>query len=226
MILFAAAPATFAQTVMDEFLAVVASFAQEIGAAIAVTLIILLLYRAAVHALRSMESNGRLSKPLVFITRRGVRWIAAIGLVVAIMHCFGVLEYAWAAITTVLAMIAIGFVAVWSVLSNTLCSVMLILTRPFQVGDTIEVSGPGLRGKVVNFTMLFTTLRADEGDLIRVPNNLFFQQPIRCAVSADAVPLDDQLLRERNIDEVSQAQLERERAERERQHERAQPVGA
>ena len=36
-------------------------------------------------------------------------------------------------------MVAIGFIAVWSILSNVLCSLMLIMHRSFRIGDDIEV---------------------------------------------------------------------------------------
>ena len=40
---------------------------------------------------------------------------------------------------TVLGLVAIGFVAVWSVLSNFLCTFVLIAFKPFLVGDEIEL---------------------------------------------------------------------------------------
>lgn len=67
---------------------------------------------------------------------------------------FGVMENAWATLTAFLAMVAIGFVAVWSVLSNSFCSVVLMMSRPFDVGDTVEVSGQALRGKVIDFNLI------------------------------------------------------------------------
>jgi small-conductance mechanosensitive channel len=42
-----------------------------------------------------------------------------------------------ASLLTVAAMIAIGFIAIWSVLSNFLCSFLIILFTPFRIGDEI-----------------------------------------------------------------------------------------
>jgi len=99
-----------------------------------------------------------------------------------------------------LALVAIGFVAVWSILSNALCALMLMLTRPFDVGDTIEIVPDGIKGKVVNFSLLFTTLRETEARVIQVPNNTFFQKAIRCEEGDREVGLDEQLLRESDAD--------------------------
>ena len=36
-----------------------------------------------------------------------------------------------------------------------------------------------LKGKAIDFNLMFTTLRADDGGMIQVPNNLFFQKVVR-----------------------------------------------
>lgn len=93
-----------------------------------------------------------------------------------------------------IALIGVGFIAVWSVLSNALCSVILLIYQPFSVGNIVELTTAEVSGKVVNFNMLFTTLRTDNGDLIEVPNNLFFQQPILRRLGTAETTLDKQLL--------------------------------
>jgi small-conductance mechanosensitive channel len=98
----------------------------------------------------------------------------------------------WASLTAVLALVAVGFVAVWSVLSNAFCSVMLMVSRPFNVGDTIEIPGEGWGGKVIDFNLIFTTLRDEQGVMLQVPNNLFFQKPIRRVIGVNTIPLDQQ----------------------------------
>ena len=60
---------------------------------------------------------------------------------------------------TVLGLVAIGFVAVWSVLSNFLCTFMLVAFKPFSVGDEIELPADGVKGRVTDLTLIFTTLQ-------------------------------------------------------------------
>jgi small-conductance mechanosensitive channel len=86
----------------------------------------------------------------------------------------------WTMIGGVAALIAVGFVAVWSVLSNLSCTVLILFFRPFEVGDEIEFTDPaGLTGKVVNLNFAYTTLRGDDGRLVQIPNNLFFQRIVK-----------------------------------------------
>lgn len=119
-----------------------------------------------------------LAEEIVGYIRRILRWSALFAAVLLLLQSFGLLQDAWAMLTAMVAMVAIGFVAVWSVLSNTLCSLILLTARPFRVGDQIELPSDNLKGKVVNFSMLFTTLRAEDGAQIQISNNLFFQRVI------------------------------------------------
>jgi len=112
-----------------------------------------------------------------------------------VLQCYGLLVNAWTTLTAVLGLVAIGFVAVWSVLSNMLCSMMLLVSRPFEVGDTIEVPVDSLRGKVIDFNLLFTKLQDEDGSVIQIPNNTFFQKPIRRRSGTGGVQLDEQLMR-------------------------------
>lgn len=99
----------------------------------------------------------------------------------------------WAILATVVGMVAIGFVAVWSVLSNTLCTLIILVSRPFEIGDEVEFAGDPVRGKVIDLNFIYTTLRAPDGSLLQVPNNLFLQKVIRRHPSAVGVTLTEQL---------------------------------
>ncbi len=128
--------------------------------------------------------------------RRIVKWVITIGAGVFILAAFGMnVSGMWGILSTVFAMVAIGFVAVWSVLSNTLCALFIILVRPFSVGDEVEFAGDPVKGRVVDLNFLYTTLSAGDGTLLQVPNNLFFQKVLRrrpAAHSARALNLRSQ----------------------------------
>ena len=93
----------------------------------------------------------------------------------------------WTALTGFTAVAAIAFFAAWSVLSNLFCSLLILATRPFRLHDYLEVlengEKPGLRGRVIDINLLYTTLaeeRPDQGDtVLQVPNSQFFQRVTR-----------------------------------------------
>ncbi len=123
--------------------------------------------------------------------------MSALITVAAIVLMLGVFGFnlggLWAMLATVLGMIAIGFVAVWSVLSNMLCTVILLIFRPFAIGDEVEFAAEPVRGQVVNLNFVFTTLRTEDGALLQIPNNLFFQKVIKRRPGSGTISLAQQL---------------------------------
>ncbi len=93
----------------------------------------------------------------------------------------------------VVALIGVAFVAFWSVLSSMTCTFLLIFFRPFGMGDHVEVKGDGVEGEVCDLNLLFTTLRAEDGRLVQIPNNFFFQKIIVRRKGTTGKSLEEQL---------------------------------
>jgi small-conductance mechanosensitive channel len=177
---------------------IVVPLLRNIGGAVLLVVFVYLGYRLLRRTIAALERRELLSSQMALLVRRALDWGALILAVVVVLQWFGLLKDFWTFLSTVLALVAIGFVAVWSVLSNVLCSVVLMLARPFQVGDTIGLPAQDLEGEVVDFTLLFTTLRDSEGGLIQIPNNTFLQTPLRRKRGRQAVSLEEQLGRTEN----------------------------
>ena len=103
-----------------------------------------------------------------------------------------------AVLGTILGLVAIGFFAVWSVLSNFLCALVLVLFKPFAVGDEVELTDDnGVKGRVVDLSLLFTTLEVGPDETLLVPNNFFFRRIFRRRSGTVTVGLDYQLRQDR-----------------------------
>jgi small-conductance mechanosensitive channel len=76
-------------------------------------------------------------------------------------------------------MVAIGFVAVWSILSNVLATLVILIWRPFNVGEKVEILPEGIEGQVIDINFVYTILKSDDGKKTAIPNNLFAQKFIR-----------------------------------------------
>ena len=93
----------------------------------------------------------------------------------------------WTALTGFTAVAAVAFFALWSVLSNMFCALLIFTMGPFRLGDTVEViesaDKPGVKGKVISINLFYTTLQdlSEEavGAVLQVPNSLFFQKSVR-----------------------------------------------
>ncbi|MFH1933292.1 MAG: mechanosensitive ion channel domain-containing protein [Pseudomonadota bacterium] len=69
---------------------------------------------------------------------------------------------------------ALGF-ALKDTISNLLSGVLILLYRPFKIGNTIKVSG--YEGDVVSIDLRYTELNS-EGNKILIPNSKLFTDPI------------------------------------------------
>jgi small-conductance mechanosensitive channel len=112
------------------------------------------------------------------VLRLYLRWIFVLVLTLLVLQEIGVLQNVWSAFLAILAVIAVGFVAVWSVLSNALCTLLILVYKPFSIGDDIALPSDNLSGKVEDMNLMFTTLVDEKDGLVQIPNNQFFQKAI------------------------------------------------
>ena len=168
---------------------------RSVGIAAVVVALTAVAYFVLSRGMTVMERWHRLPPTLAVAGRRVLRWIAVAVAVLMVLQALHVIENAWTAVTAAFALLAIAFAAVWSILNHALCAIILMVTRPFDIGDTVELPDVELKGKAIDFNLMFTTLRADDGGMIQVPNNLFFQKPLKRMAGAAPVALDEQLSR-------------------------------
>jgi small-conductance mechanosensitive channel len=125
----------------------------------------------------------------LWLPLRGLlRWLIMGSALMLVLERLGVsAEVLWTALTGFVAVAAVAFFAIWSVLSNMFCAVLIFSLGPFRLGDTVEVvesaDKPGVKGRVVAINLFYTTLQdvteGAAGALIQVPNSLFFQKAVR-----------------------------------------------
>jgi small-conductance mechanosensitive channel len=162
---------------------------------IALKMLIVIVVGVCAHFLlqRSLDvlvHKRSLSEPLAVPLRGVVRGSVVLVVILVCLQLIGVrVTSLWAGLLTFAAMVAGGFVALSSVLSNLLCTALLLIFAPFRIGDEIEIieatgGQQGLRGRVVNLNILYTTIERQArdragGGVVYVPNTLFFQKTIR-----------------------------------------------
>ena len=71
--------------------------------------------------------------------------------------------------------IAISF-AMKDIIQNLVSGILIQLDRPFEAGDTIKVQA--FEGKVVKMRVRTTTLQAENGEMVHIPNSIFATKPI------------------------------------------------
>jgi small-conductance mechanosensitive channel len=103
-----------------------------------------------------------------------------IGLVVTQVIIWGVqVSGLYVFVTSFFAMVAIGFFAVWSVLSNITSSVLIFFLFPYQIGDQIQVVGDDIKGTITDITLFHLIVESADGEVVTIPNNVVIQKSIR-----------------------------------------------
>jgi small-conductance mechanosensitive channel len=137
---------------------------------------------------------ARLPRLALTPVRLAIRYAILAGTLLLILSRWGfAIDGIVAVIGTMLGLVAIGFVAMWSVLSNFLCTLVLVVLKPFYVGDEIEMPTANVRGKVVDLSLVFTTLESAPGETVLVPNNMFFQLIFKRRLGTQTTDLESQL---------------------------------
>ena len=130
----------------------------------------------------------RLPMELLMPLRGVLSWLIMGSALLMVLERLGVsATVLWTALTGFAAVAAVAFFAAWSVLSNLFCALLIFTAGPFRVGDQLEVvesaDKPGVKGRVVDINLLYTTLEDvsedSRGALLQIPNSLFFQKVVR-----------------------------------------------
>ncbi|RMT36160.1 hypothetical protein ALP51_04995 [Pseudomonas savastanoi] len=133
---------------------------------------------------------------LLVPVRGGLRWLIMGSAFVLVLGRLGVsATVLWTALSGFVAVAAVAFFAMWSVLSNLLCAILIFTIGPFRIGDMVELvdtlDKPGVKGRVVAINLMFTTLIETPeagGALVQVPNSQFFQKSVRRWRGSDLFP--------------------------------------
>ncbi len=148
----------------------------DVGAILVVGGILLLLLMRATGYMAEWANISELAfRPIKFVIRWAGLLIIA-GFVVNKIFEIDLLNL----IVGGFALVAIGVVAVWSMLSHMTATFLLILFRPFKIHDWINFPGEEVGGHVIDLNLFYTLLENDEaGEHFIIPNNLFFQKTFR-----------------------------------------------
>jgi small-conductance mechanosensitive channel len=121
---------------------------------------------------------------------RGVHAFLWIVVAFVILSVWGVgLSGLWTFLVGIATAVGVGFLAVWTMVSNITASLFIAIWRPFHIGQTVELFPEGVKGRVVDRNLMYTALRGEDASVLQIPNNLFFQKMFRVSpLPAGAYP--------------------------------------
>jgi small-conductance mechanosensitive channel len=146
----------------------------RIGLAIVILVLAVVISAWLGRAVALASRRRRLAPSLQGVLQRLTRWtVVVLGVVLA-------LEQVVPNVTSLLAGLGIaGFTigfALQDVAKNLIAGVLLLIQRPFEIGDTIEVAG--FTGTALDIQLRTTDLRAVDGRYVTIPNGDVLTSPI------------------------------------------------
>ena len=150
--------------------------ARDVGTFLAYIIGSIVVARIVRMILRRVMSGDHVTSQLLrdFIISSSGRVIVAVGFLLAL----SALEVNLAPLLAVIG--AAGFVVAFALqgtLSNFASGLLIMVFKPFDVGDEVEVGG-GIKGKVTHVTIFSTYIRTDEGLVKIVPNDNIWKSVI------------------------------------------------
>jgi small conductance mechanosensitive channel len=137
-----------------------------------------LVYAAVV---RLCEKSPRIDRTVALFLASGARYTALVFTFIAVLTTFGIATTSFVAVLGALG-IAIGL-ALQGTLSNLAAGIMLVVFRPFHVGDRIETANVG--GSVCEINLFFTEIDGDDNARIIIPNGKLWGEIVRVPTRND-----------------------------------------
>lgn len=145
----------------------------------------ILVHFLASYLLNIYQKKKKIQEHIFFIMKQTIQWIIVIFFLLLILQNLGIpIARVWAALSAVLVLIAIGFVAFWSLLSNILCYFLIILTGMIKIGEHIELlesASALLKGRVIDLNFFYISIQEENESqsILQIPNNILFQKVLR-----------------------------------------------
>ena len=140
--------------------------AGNIVLAIVVSIVGILLIRGIMKVLRRMKSFEKLDQTITRFILNFIKWLLYVMLIIGVI---GILGVPMAQVIAVLASagVAVGL-ALQGALSNLAGGILLMILRPFNVGDYVDAAGAS--GVVQSINLFYTVILTIDNKRVTVPN--------------------------------------------------------
>ncbi len=151
----------------------------KLGISLSVLVVSLIIYKIIIDSISKRTKIGKLPEKTK-IVKEILKIIILIILALILINIWGFeIQNVWIISASILTLIGVGFIASWSLLCNIIAALLIFFTRTFKIGDYIIIIPDNVEGKVSDMGSMFTSLKEENGNEIKIPNSLFFQKIIK-----------------------------------------------
>ena len=156
------------KTYLEKFLPSLLSFAIQVVIAVLVLVIGTRIINAIVKMFKKGFARRNMEIGVSNFLANLIKYLLYFVLVMVILSWFGI------ATGSVVAMLGsagltIGL-ALQGSLSNFAGGVLILVLKPFKVGDYVSVNGDSVMGTVMDIRMFYTKIRSDDNKVVHIPN--------------------------------------------------------
>jgi small conductance mechanosensitive channel len=164
-----------AEELVQTVVTLVSTWGLQVVGAIAVLIVGRIVAGSLRRVTRRALERARLDPVLVPFLSKGVYYLTLVVVVIAVLSLFGIETTSLIAVLGA-AGLAVGL-ALQGTLSNFAAGVMLLIFRPFKVGDYVEVAGTG--GSVQELGIFSMVLHTPDNVKITIPNSAVYGGTIK-----------------------------------------------
>ncbi len=160
---------------LDLLVELVASNLHRIVFSVVVAVIVYIVYRLLARQIANLMEQKKLEEDLAFTLKRVLQWLAVLVILAVIFVQFGIDVGIIAGLLTLAGSTIIGFASM-NTLGNAIAGIIVMVSRPFKVGDRICFNGQF--ADVIDVDLIYTRMRTLDNVLVSVPNQELLRSPI------------------------------------------------
>ncbi len=136
----------------------------------------------SIKSLAKIQRKYDYSKYRIRPIQKSINLFIFITLVIVVIAIWGVQQTnILTFITSVLTVVGIALVAQWSILSNISSAVIIFISHPVKLGESITIIDKDfdINGQVSDIGLFYVILKTEKNEKIMIPNNIFLQKATR-----------------------------------------------
>jgi small conductance mechanosensitive channel len=138
-------------------------------------IIVFAVYKLLSRQLTRLIEQRKLEENIAFTLRRVFQWIAGLAVIVVIIAQFGIDVGLIAGLLALAGGTILGFAAM-NTIGNAIAGIIVMTSRPFQIGDRVYFNGQF--ADVVAVDLIYTRMRTLDNVLVSVPNQELLKSEI------------------------------------------------
>ncbi len=138
-------------------------------------IIVFVVYKLLTRQIARLKEQRKLEENIAFTLRRIFQWIAGLAIIVVIIAQFGIEVGLIAGLLALAGGTIIGFAAM-NTIGNAIAGIIVMTSRPFQIGDRIYFNDQF--ADVVAVDLIYTRMRTLDNVLVSVPNQELLKSEI------------------------------------------------